>query len=1753
MNSLAPNLNFSQSEVKISAMLRLIAEYLKADYVLSLFAPSDTEHYRFSTAFSRSATPYKNTDERLKGFAETLFKLKDPQNFDSRDIVKADGTSLNVELPFSNYLFYPLFSAEKPEAMLVIAGSNRIIKSHALPGKLISDFLQITADEAVSQHSAREKLFAAGRQLINIKNEIQLELVIRQQFNPIFNLAASGILVSRKGIDEIRYLFYTNPGIGKESDTEKEDSNFPYIVDVHKHPEFIGMFVRTSPLDMIGYFDFDHEHKPEELFPFMKECADQGIRKFAVLPLTKDSEVLGYWLMAFNKTNSPALFCNEVYQIAAEHLVAAIYAVRVHNALKDKAGEADVLQWLNQLLATSKDRKSLIRTVRGRLENLFAFSHSFICGVNDDDLTMTLLLSDSQSRSQFHPEYQKLKTQKVTIADGISNKVLLTTEPIVFDLKKLSKIRTLPLYLSVNLDSGISKVLMLCLRINTKVIGIWVICFTEEQTILPRYLELVKTVAAPISMAVANINMENSLQKRDSERDALMSLSSDITSVKNKERLLSVLIDQLNRLFGNSDIFCFVIKEHKTVVPFLNSARTVPSFTEMKCPCNEHDCDCSHLTDKLLNLKDVNILDITEFTNHAQLNPFFAGRQNSGIKNVVTMSLKNDDRQIGVFCLCLREGEFFTDHELSLFKEVAYQVAKAVSNIMANEEISRRNREKELLLELSKELASVRHKEQLIAATRRSLKAALGFSHIALCLKTEEQIISFALDPESRIKDHSDYHQFTRNQIPFNNEWVKIFEDSIEPVYIRKGETGNMPEISPIMRLNFESGITEMIVTKLYNGIDYFGFLVIFNEQRSQDNSHLGLIQSIASQVSIAMLNVIANQEISDRDEVKEYLIQLSNATAGIRSYMEFFQFANKKFAQKFGYGESAMVITGPEGNTVEKILSEENAENLCEIFPAKDFFKNTDEDHLLPFLTKGTAPFIVRRDDTAGKPYANLVRLFPSEQSLDTMMITKFRHRNKILGLWIMYFRRDHNIDKRQFSLMEAINDQLALVIRNITANEKEALFASQKSILFSLSQQVTASRTLAGLVKAIDLHVKTVLNYHHTNINLLDESGKHLLPWINQGVPEDGRQKSPDLKVLTPVKDVLIEQAMLTGEPQLFDIVNFPPGLADSGDFESHRNSPVKQALLTRLEVNGEVLGLWVICFRERPLITGDYFDLVKGIRDTLSLAILNITLNEKIRRREHEKSVLLDFSRSIAGVKDKFQLRSIFNRYLKNLCNLEELGLHWLDEQKTNRYLYFWDDGAAYTKDPEFNLIAERSFPVNDGVYDVVLATAAPVTVDVIEFCDRPDTPLCWRFLKKCGCSQIVAMPLFKGEEIVAALLVRPNNLNEIDQPLFRSLSSQLAIAVSDLIASERIVQQLAEINQYKERLEEEKVYLSQELETTHNYSEIIGKSAALGEVFNMISKVAATESTVLITGETGTGKELIARAIHNDSPRKNKLMVKVNCAALPASLIESELFGHEKGSFTGATERRLGKFELAHGGTLFLDEIGEMPPELQVKLLRALQEKEIERIGGKGIIKVDVRIIVATNRNLEEEITAGRFRKDLYFRISTFPIHLPALRDRPEDIPLLAGHFITRFAKRSGKVIENIGNRAMAELMAYKWPGNVRELEHQIERCVLMTNGSTMKEVYLPSAPAGTAKETASAVFMPGNFDDFEKDFIVKTLRYCNGKVSGTGGAAEILGIPASTLTSRMKRLNITKKFLKNELGQFSDQGLKHIVI
>ncbi len=412
-------------------------------------------------------------------------------------------------------------------------------------------------------------------------------------------------------------------------------------------------------------------------------------------------------------------------------------------------------------------------------------------------------------------------------------------------------------------------------------------------------------------------------------------------------------------------------------------------------------------------------------------------------------------------------------------------------------------------------------------------------------------------------------------------------------------------------------------------------------------------------------------------------------------------------------------------------------------------------------------------------------------------------------------------------------------------------------------------------------------------------------------------------------------------------------------------------------------------------------------------------------------------------------------------------------------------------------------------------------------VISGLDHLVDPLGQRAGIKSGCT----VPLISHDRALGILGVArlsENPFTEDDAELLTSVGKQVAIAVENALA-------YPEIDALKNKLQEEKLYLQEEIRTEYNFEEIIGTSATLKRALQDVETVAPTDSTVLIFGETGTGKELIARALHNLSGRAEHTLVKVNCAAIPTGLLESEMFGHERGAFTGAVEQRKGRFELAHRGTIFLDEVEEIPLELQSKLLRVLQEQEFERLGSGKTIRVDVRVVAATNADLAKMVAEKKFRSDLYYRLNVFPVSLPALRERTEDIPLLVNFFAQKFAQQMKKPIKTIPTETMTRLTEYSWPGNIRELQNLLERAVILSRGSVL-EVPLAELKQSANDNLAHQLQGPIRLEAVERDHIMRVLRETGWVIGGPTGAAARLGLNRTTLNHRMRKLGITRPHL-----------------
>jgi formate hydrogenlyase transcriptional activator len=541
-----------------------------------------------------------------------------------------------------------------------------------------------------------------------------------------------------------------------------------------------------------------------------------------------------------------------------------------------------------------------------------------------------------------------------------------------------------------------------------------------------------------------------------------------------------------------------------------------------------------------------------------------------------------------------------------------------------------------------------------------------------------------------------------------------------------------------------------------------------------------------------------------------------------------------------------------------------------------------------------------------------------------------------------------------------------------------------------------------------------------------------------------------------------------------------------------------------------------------REQYEYTPSEVNLLERIARLVAVAMDNALNYQRAQSYQqqlvHERDrlrMLLEITNAVGSKLDLRQLFSAISASLRRLVECEYVSLALYDPETKMMRVRALDfpGGKGFLQE-------ELTLPVDQSPAGHAFRTRQPYVVDHGNMSRM--YPHLASLIEAEGLKSGVALPLLTAERALGTLnfaSLRESAFPQEDIDFLRQVAEQIAIAVENALAYQAV-------EQVKEKLTEEKLYLEDEIRSTYNFEEMIGESGAWRNILSQVATVAGTNSTVLILGETGTGKELIARAIHNNSPRRERTFVKLNCAAIPTGLLESELFGHEKGAFTGAIARRAGRFELANRGTLFLDEIGDIPLELQPKLLRVLQEQEFERLGSTTTQRVDVRLVAATNRDLAQMVAEGKFRTDLYYRLNIFPISIPPLRDRAEDIPLLVRHLVQKHARELNRPIHAVSNEVMDAIMKYSWPGNIRELENFLERAIILSAGT---ELQVPIADLRTQESEQKA--RVGTLAAAEREHIQRVLAETRGMVGGPNGAAARLGMKRTTLQSKMHKLGI----------------------
>jgi len=733
---------------------------------------------------------------------------------------------------------------------------------------------------------------------------------------------------------------------------------------------------------------------------------------------------------------------------------------------------------------------------------------------------------------------------------------------------------------------------------------------------------------------------------------------------------------------------------------------------------------------------------------------------------------------------------------------------------------------------------------------------------------------------------------------------------------------------------------------------------------------------------------------------------------------------------------------------------------------------------------------------------------------------------RDRVIGVISMASRQPDAFTEEDAALLTLIAGQIAIAVDNALnftrarEAEEEAKRQSERlQLLLEINNAVASNLDLRELMPAVFSCLRKVLPYDAVGLGIYDEETNSLRSYANalaDGFLEEGQP--------IPLEDSVPGLVFATGKPLILDRIDDPRFRSDwhklliRSGFKSGGSVP--------LNVQGRTLGTLGVVALTEIHITDEEVELLCQVGNQVAIAVENALNYERARKAEQEvqrklerEQLMLEINNAVVSNLDLGHLVKTVSASLRDIMPHDAAGIA-LYEPETGHLVEYTN--VKY-KDVDAFREGEK-IPLDGTPAGEVFLTGQPLLIKEPNPARYPTDRYSKAPTKDSPKSACLAPLISHGRKLGIAGLssTQPNRFTEENLALFNRISGQIAIAVENALA-------YREIEGLKNKLTSEKLYLEAEIRTEHNFEEIIGSSPSFKRILKQVETVAPTDSTVLIRGETGTGKELFARAIHNLSTRRDRALVKLNCAAIPTGLLESELFGHEKGAFTGAISQRIGRFELGNKGTLFLDEVGDIPLELQPKLLRVLQEQEFERLGSTRTQRVDVRLIAATNSDLEQLVADKKYRSDLYYRLNVFPITIPPLRDRREDIPSLAKFFAQKYAQRLKRRIESIPSRALEALTSYSWPGNVRELEHFIERAVVLTQGSELEVSMSELIPAAAPVQHTSMAFL----EDAERDHILRALEATNWVVGGANGAAARLGMKRTTLQFRMQKLGLER--------------------
>ncbi len=1422
--------------------------------------------------------------------------------------------------------------------------------------------------------------------------------------------------------------------------------------------------------------------------------------------------------------------------------------------LKEEKQFKETLLGISEAVAQIQDRKELLKTILDGVKPIFGFYDVGLFvfdgkGNISDWATVMPEISESEVNRKIHQS----GIEKVSFRDSALEAIYkqVNERPIIFPYSEEFFKRFPDDYQWDTLkELGYQESLFSKLTTGGKTLGMLSFNSTEPGFFQESQFPLFQAIADQLAVAVSNVLANEALIEEKQLTEKLLGISEALVNVSQRDQLFHIITEKIGRLLPMDDLAIVILNEDKTQWKDISIERELsPEKIHGQLVTAGFDgwLDTNSLVEKLISTTE--IMTIDDYRAYKDFPVAFLNiLEQDGLLEYMHTPLRIANEPFGFLVFDSKTTGTYSEKDFPLFQAIAHQLAVAVSNVLANEQLIDEKQLTEKLLGISEALVNVSQRDQLFHIITEKIGQLLPMDDLAIVIVNEDKTQWKDISIERDIAINQDFKGGEFEEWQPMNSLVEYQLSTTEVMTVENYRRfKDFP--SEFLAIMEEEGLKEFIHTPLRMANEPFGYLVFDSKATgTYSEKDFPLFQAIADQLAVAVSNVLANEQLLEEKQFKETLLEISEAATHIRDRKQLYQTIMDKI-HPIVHFDDAVVITFSEDLTLHNHLLTASPKRRTKHPYYSDIVdrfievENTPVDDMVkggPFQLYNTKSLLAKYPENKGF-------LLMRDTDLNHSVVLQMFNGSQFFGLLLFHFSKEQLRDATSKEMYVNIGNEISVALSNVLANE--ALITEKKKTedLLAVTESIANITTGPELVKAIFDKLQKVFPFDDAGLfhidmkqqrerDLIVDFGYDTSSEINRNHRKNGLV---GWMPLSPGVRYQSELGIATMGAEIYELFDHP-------HFEDEENRIFKQIISGPLRQGENTVG--VLCFwsKKENAFQGQE-SLFESITKQMAVAFSNIIANEELVKREMQKTLELQLLQKLNQGNTIAEAMETLVMLLGNHFETSLVHLRLDIEQNGNHNIIFERIGST-----EYRHWDMAAFLKHTGMTQTQLAAlsersenTALLTGNAFEKATKKQSPLqktARAFNIKSRC--LLPLQLGRSGNHTLHLLSKSENaytLGEVER--LESLLPTLALGLDKLLAYEQI-------ERLNRKLRLEKEYLAEEVEKTFNFGNIIGESAAMQKVYQQISHIAPLDTSVFIQGETGTGKELVARAIHKNSSRKNNILVKVNCAAIPKELVESELFGHEKGAFTGALKDRIGKFELAHKGTIFLDEVGELPLDLQAKLLRVLQEKEIERLGSNETRSIDFRVITATNRDLQEAVAQGKFRADLYYRIVIYPIVLPPLRQREGDVVTIAQHFASTKAKAQGLNFNGFTQAAKERMQVYEWPGNVRELENVVQQELVKNREEPLNLLSIASVPllnktmnTKRQKELDSLFDLPKDFtlndiDDkkleLERQLLLDVLEKTKWRVSGRHGAAALLDVKAVTLEYRMRKLGLSRK-------------------